>query len=86
MPPGDAARIRRYLVGVVEDARLAGETSVELCAGDVRDALDLRHHDAIIDICQVMETRKFRTVARVEFLSRIGPRQGVNTKLRFTLQ
>ena len=86
MPRGDAARIRRYLLDVVEDARLAGEIGVELCAGDVRDALELRHRDAIIDICQVMETHRFRTEARVEFLSRSGPRQGVSTRFRFALQ
>ena len=38
MPRGDAARIRAYAVGLVDDARAAGETGMTVRAGDVREA------------------------------------------------
>ena len=58
MPRGDAARIRAYAVGLVDDARTAGETGVTVRAGDVREALELDYRNAIIDICQALGTRK----------------------------
>ena len=50
MPRGDAARIRAYAVGLVDDARAAGESRVRVRAGDVRDALELDYRNAFIDI------------------------------------
>ena len=51
MPRGDAARIHAYAVGLVDDARAAGETGMTVRAGDVREALELDHRNAFIDIC-----------------------------------
>ena len=48
MPRGDAARIRGYAVGLVDDARAAGETGVTVRAGEVRDALELDYRNAVI--------------------------------------
>ena len=45
----------------------------------------LEYSDAIIDICQVLETQKFQREARVTFLNRTGPSQGVDTVYWFTL-
>ncbi len=85
MPRGDAARIRAYAVGLVDDARAAGETGVTVRAGDVREALELDHRNAFIDICQVLETRIFQSAAGVELVARRGPSQGLNSVFEFRL-
>ena len=85
MPFGDAARIRHHVRGLVEAACLAGDTSVTLRAGEIRDALGLNYSDAIIDVCQVLETRKFRTENGVELVDKTGPRQGAGSIFRFSL-
>ena len=86
MPIGDAARIRRYLCQLVEDARSASAPRISLCVGAVRDNLGLDYSDAILDICQVLETCKFQTEARVELLYRTDqPRCGVNSIFRFNV-
>ena len=63
MPRGDAARIRAYAVGLVDDARATGETGVTVRAGDVREAFELGCRNAFIDICQVLGTRIFQSAA-----------------------
>ena len=85
MPEGDAARIRDHVCQVVENARTASETSVSIRAGDVRDAIKLNYSDAIIDICQVLDTDVFKREARVRFLKRTGPKQGIDTVFEFEL-
>ena len=85
MPKGDAARIRAYAVGLVDDARAAGETGVTVRAGDVREALELDHRNAFIDICQVLETHIFQSAAGVELVARRGPSQGLNSVFEFRL-
>ena len=85
MPRGDAARIRDYAVGLVDDARAVGETGVTVRAGDVRETLELDHRNAFIDICQVLETRIFQSEAGVELVARRGPSQGLNSVFEFRL-
>ena len=85
MPKGDAARIRAYAVGLVEDAGAAGETGITVRAGEVREALQLDHRNAFIDICQVVETRIFQSAAGVELVARRGPSQGLNSVFEFRL-
>ena len=85
MPKGDAARIRAYAVGLVDDARAVGETGVTVRAGGVREALELDHRNAFIDICQVLETRIFQSAAGVELVARRGPSQGLNSVFEFRL-
>ena len=85
MPRGDAARIRAYAVGLVDDARGAGETGMTVRAGDVRDALELDYRKALINICQVLGTRKLHGEAGVELVARRGPRQGLNSVFEFRL-
>ena len=86
MPRGDAARIRAYAVGLVDDARTAGETGVTVRAGDVREALELNYRNAIIDIYQALGTRKLQGgEAGVELLARRGPSQGLNSVFEFRL-
>ncbi len=85
MPRGDAARIRAYAVGLVDNARAAGETGVTVRAGDVREALDLDHRNALINICQVLGIRKLQGEAGVELVARRGPSQGLNSVFEFRL-
>ena len=86
MPRGDAARIRAYAVGLVDDARAAGETWVTMRAGDVREALELDHRTAIIDICQALGTRKLQGEAGMELVARArahsGPQLGIRVQAR----
>ena len=77
MPRGDAARIRAYAVGLVDDARAAGESRVRVRAGDVREALELDYRNAVIDICQVLGTCILQGEAGVELVVRRGPSQGL---------
>ena len=86
MPVGDAARIRKHLRQLVEDARSEGAPSISLHVGAVRDDLGLDYSDAILDICQVLETGKFQTEARVKFVHRTNrPRCGVNSVFKFNV-
>ena len=85
MPRGDAARIRAYAVGLVDDARTAGDTGVTVRAGGVREALELDYRKALINICQVLGTRKLQGEAGVELVARRGPRQGLNSVFEFRL-
>ena len=85
MPRGDAARIRAYAVGLVDDARAAGESRVRVRAGDVREALELDYRNAVIDICQVLGTCILQGEAGVELVVRRGPSQGLNSVFEFRL-
>ena len=85
MPRGDAARIRAYAVGLVDDARTAGDTGVTVRAGGVRYALELDYRKALINICQVLGTRKLQGEAGVELVARRGPSQGLNSVFEFRL-
>ena len=85
MPRGDAARIRAYAVGLVDDARAAGETGITVRAGDVREALELDYRNAVINICQVLGTRILQSEAGVELVARRGPSQGLNSVFEFRL-
>ena len=80
MPRGDAARIRAYAVGLVDDARATGETGMTVRAGDVREALELDYRKALINICQVLGTRKLQGEAGVgtggEARAQSGPQLG----------
>ena len=83
MPIGDAARIHRYCRGQVRLARADGEARVRFRVGDIRDDIGLDYADAAIDICSVLETQKFAREARVEFLNKSGPQEGLDTVYRF---
>lgn len=86
VPQGDAAIIRHYLCQLVENARSGRERSILFHVGAIRDALALNYSDANTDICQVLETYKFQTEARVEFLSRTKrPYCGEDTIFRFSI-
>ena len=85
MPRGDAARIRAYAVGLVDDARAAGQTGMTVRAGDVREALELDYRKAVINICQVLGTRIFQSEAGVELMARRWPSQGLNSVFEFRL-
>lgn len=83
MPLRDAARIHRFCRGEVALAREEGEAQVRFRVGDIRDDIGLDHADDAISICAVLETQKFAREAHVEFLSKSGPQEGLNTVYRF---
>ena len=85
MPKGDAERIRNHLCLMVDEACSYGRTSVSIRAGDIRDTIKLNYPDAIIDICQVLDTEVFKKEAGVTFLKKTGPNQGVDTVYEFDL-
>ena len=85
MPRGDAARIRAHVFELVDDARAAGETGITVRTGDVREALELDYRKAVINICQVLGTRKLQGEAGVELVARRGPSQGLNSVFEFSL-
>ena len=85
MPIGDADKIHKHCGNLVQAARDAGKDTISIRVGDVRDALGLHHDDAGIDICQVLDTPKFRTNSRVRFIRKAGPNQGMSTVYRFKL-
>ena len=85
MPLGYADKVRNYTIQLVESARRQGKTKVHIRAGDVRDTLGIRFVSDIYDICQVLNTKKFRMQARVEFLRKTGLAQGMNTTYEFRI-
>ena len=85
MPPGDAAKIRRLAMQLVQEARCEGKRYVNIRMGQVRDTLELTYDNALTDIRQVLETEIFGEQDRVEFVRKTGPNQGVNTIYRFRI-
>ncbi len=86
MPRGDAERIRHYLCQRVEEARRAGNAKVTFRAGDVHDALGLKHSHP--NVCQVLEGRKFHEQAGVEFVGyvyRPPSGRGANLEIEFRI-
>ena len=86
MPTGDAIKIRRHAIKLVDAARVAGETSMTLRVGNIHEALYMGGSNRALDICQVLDTDLFKEEARVEFLSKLGPNQGMNTEYRFSIE
>ena len=85
MPIGVAARIHRHLHQSVQDARKANTSMIVFRAGDVRDNLELTYRDAVMDVCQVLETRKLQREAGLVWQGKDGPRQGAGTCYRFRI-
>ena len=74
MSEGVAERVYAYLVERVDQARSAGETVVTFRAGEVRDALGLTGTNAIIGVCQVLETKaSLPERAGIEYIDKTGP-------------
>ena len=81
MPAGDADRVRQYLFQRVEEARMAGASSITFRAGDVHDALGLSN--AVPNVCQVLENEgKFHRPAGLQFLKYVyRPPSGLGRRL-----
>ena len=83
MPPGDAKRIRDYLVDLVEAARAAGRTEISFRSGDVHKALGLKN--AYPNVCNILrdKRRQFQRQARVTLLEdkTSGPPSGMGGNL-----
>lgn len=87
MPDGDADRIHSYAGQLVQNAHSEGRNEITIRVGDIRDALDLNYSNAVLDICQALETTiKFPTQAGVKILCKAGPPdQGLSTTYRFKI-
>ena len=85
MPRGDADKIHKHCETLTREARDAGKEDISIRVGDVRDALGLDYSDAGIDICQVLDTAKFRANSGVALMEKTGPKQGMSTVYRFNL-
>lgn len=83
MPYGDAARIHRHIHHIVRKAREANERVIVIRAGDVCDALRFSHSNAVLDVCQVLETQKLRREAGLVFLDEPPRQQNVEARYRF---
>lgn len=90
---GFARLTRTYAAGLVDAARMRGKSTIALRVGDLRDEIRLLLPEASIpesdndalDICQVMETHKFQSLAGVELVDQEGPRAGAGTVYRFRI-
>ena len=83
MPPGDAKRIRDYMVDLVDAARAAGRTEISFRSGDVHKALGLKN--AYPNVCNILKDkrRQFQRQARVTLLEdkTTGPPSGMGGNL-----
>ena len=83
MPPGDAKRIRDYMVDLVEAARAAGRSEISFRSGDVHKALGLKN--AYPNVCNILKDkrRQFQRQARVTLLEdkTTGPPSGMGGNL-----
>ena len=90
---GFAAIARGCATGIVEARRERDERTVTLNVGDLREGVRLHlpavgipdSNDDAMDMCQVLETDRFRRGARVLLIGKDGPNQGVGTVYRFRI-
>ena len=85
MPRGDADKVHWYVGGLIRKARRAGETHINIRVRDVRDDIGAHDSNAAMDICEVLETLKFRNNTRAVIVNKTGPKQGLDTVYSFQL-
>ena len=86
MPRGDAARIRAYAVElVVRRPRRGRYRGNRTCRRRTLRPCEMDYRKALINICQVLGTRKLQGEAGVELVARRGPSQGLNSVFEFRL-
>ena len=78
-----ADRIREHLKKqFLEPARLRGEITVRIVAGDIHKGLGLRNQ--VPNVCQVLRSRKFLNENRLVLEKFEGPPSGLGTTATFT--
>ena len=79
-----ADRIRQYaLTQYVERARIAGDRTVSIRAGDICRGLGLAGRAA--NVCSALQSNAFLRLAGVQLLGRTGPRQSTTTRFRYAI-
>jgi hypothetical protein len=79
----DAERIREFVQKeVLEPALLRRETTVRVVAGDIHKRLGLRHR--VPNVCQVLNSQKFRRENHLVLEKFEGPPSGLGTTATFT--
>ena len=90
---GFARLARTYAAGRIDAMRKQGKSAIALRVGDLRDEIrELlpdagipESNDDVMDICQVMETRKFHNLAGVRLIGQEGPQSGAGTVYYFRI-
>ena len=77
-----AQEIRSFLAErYIKPARRRGEKRVTVVAGEVHRGLNLTNR--VPNVCQVLESKKFREENRVEIEERSGPPSGMGTRMTY---
>jgi hypothetical protein len=77
-----AQEIRSFVAKeYIEPARRKGESKVKVIAGDVHRALRLRNR--VPNVCQVLDSKKFREENAVELEEKSGPPSGMGTRMMY---
>jgi len=78
-----AQQIRSYVAETyIAPARRRGEKRVRIVAGDVHRGLRLKN--LVPNVCQVLDSRKFRDENQVEVEEKSGPPSGMGTRMTYT--
>lgn len=79
-----ADQIRQFVLKTyIRPARLRGQRTVKIRAGDVNDAMGLRSRQPAV--AGALGAIKFQEFAKVRLLTREGPHQGANLVFTFEL-
>jgi len=77
-----ALEIRSFLADrYIKPARRRGDKRVSIVAGDVHRGLNLTNR--VPNVCQVLESKKFREENRLEIEERSGPPSGMGTRMTY---
>jgi len=80
-----ANKIRCYVnESFIEPARIAGNTSVTVTAGDVHK--DLKLESRMPAVCAALDAAKFQEHSRVLLSKRSGPKQSSTVKWVFSIE
>ncbi len=80
--PNWAHQIRSYVVEhYIAPARRRGEHRVKIVAGDVHRGLRLKN--LVPNVCQVLDSKKFREENQLEIEEKSGPPSGMGTRMTY---
>src|SRR5580704_16495266 len=80
--PNSAHDIRSFLIErYIKPARRRGDKRVKIVAGDVHRGLNLTNR--VPNVCQVLESKKFREENQLEIEERSGPPSGMGTRMTY---
>ncbi len=80
--PNSAQDIRSFLIErYIKPARRRGDKRVKIVAGEVHRGLNLTNR--VPNVCQVLESKKFRQENQLEIEERSGPPSGMGTRMTY---